>query len=97
MSQVTDRPARRGIGSLVDGYMRRKLRRDIHPALDALGDHDSAPAVNSRVIASQSLVRGEDKESMKLAQSTPSPDDKNDDDLYEVQSKAISTTDVYCV
>jgi hypothetical protein len=97
MSQVTDRPARHGLGNLVDGYVRRKLRRDIHPALDALRDHGNAPAGNSQVIASRSSVRGEDKESMEISQSTPSPDNKDDYDLYEVQSKATSTTDVYCV
>jgi hypothetical protein len=77
MSQAMGKPARHGLGSLVDGYMRRKLRRDIHPALEALGDHHDESEVNSQVIGSQGSVRREDK----LVQSTPSPDDKDDKDL----------------
>ncbi|KAL4768475.1 hypothetical protein BDW60DRAFT_219619 [Aspergillus nidulans var. acristatus] len=89
MSQATGKPARHGLGSLVDGYMRRKLRRDIHPALEALGDHHDESEVNSQVIGSQGSVRGEDTAPMNLVQSTPGPDDKDDNDLDEVYRDAM--------
>ncbi|KAL3428634.1 hypothetical protein BDV09DRAFT_190782 [Aspergillus tetrazonus] len=73
MSQAAGKPARHGLGSVVEGYMKRKLRRDIHPALEALGDHDSDSAVDPQVIGSQSLVRGEDTAPMMPVQSTPVP------------------------
>ncbi|KAL4756181.1 uncharacterized protein BDW70DRAFT_145266 [Aspergillus foveolatus] len=93
MSHATGRPARHGLGSLVDGYMRRKLRRDIHPALEALGDHNNESAVNSQVIRSQSSVRGEDTEPMELVTSTPSAVDKDNNDLDELYRDAMLEKD----
>ncbi|KAL4745413.1 hypothetical protein BDW72DRAFT_186687 [Aspergillus terricola var. indicus] len=93
MSQATGKPARHGLGSVVEGYMRRKLRRDIHPALEALGDHDSDSAADPQVIGSQSLVRGEDTTPMMPVQSTPGPDDKDDKDLDKLYRGAMIEKD----
>ncbi|KAL4738841.1 hypothetical protein BDV11DRAFT_170583 [Aspergillus similis] len=93
MSQVTGRPARHGLGSLVEGYMRRKLRRNIHPALEALGDHDSESAVDSQVIGPQGSVGGEDTAPMQSVHSTPSPDVKDDNDLDELYRGAMLEKD----
>ncbi|KAL4812685.1 hypothetical protein BDW67DRAFT_188465 [Aspergillus spinulosporus] len=89
MSQATDRAPRHGLGSLVEGYMKRKLRRDIHPALETLGDDDNESAINSQVSGSQSSVRVENAAPMKPVQCTPSPDDKDDNDLDELYRDAL--------
>ncbi|KAL4972985.1 hypothetical protein BDW66DRAFT_169088 [Aspergillus desertorum] len=84
MSQATDKPAGHGLGSLVEGYMRRKLRHDIHPTLRVLRDTNNESAVESQVTRSQSSFCGEDTAPMKQIQGTQSPDDKDENSLGDL-------------
>ncbi|KAL4942964.1 hypothetical protein BDV06DRAFT_221656 [Aspergillus oleicola] len=77
MSEATGRPACHGLGSLVEGYMRRKLRHDVHPAFEAFRDDTSQPAVNS--------TEKEDTPLVNQDRGTKSSDDNADtglDDIY---------------
>jgi hypothetical protein len=78
MGEATDRPARHGLGSVVEGYMRRKLRHDVHPAFEAFRDDTSQPAVDSSETKPRSSFNEKVDTLVKQDPSAKSPKDNAD-------------------
>ncbi|GES65507.1 hypothetical protein AN7092.2 [Aspergillus terreus] len=85
--------SRHGLGTLVEGYIRRRLRHDVHPALEGLRDNETQTAVVPQAAKSEDGLHA-----TKTAHVEPNPDtkstgDEDDPDLGELYRDAMREQD----
>ncbi|KAF9885227.1 hypothetical protein FE257_000587 [Aspergillus nanangensis] len=89
----TTSSTRHGLGSLVEGYMRRKLHHEIHPAFETLKDNDGQSSIGSKALKPMDLVRDGAIMPIKQDQEPQNPDDSDDNDLNELYRDALLERD----
>ncbi|KAL4877596.1 hypothetical protein BJY04DRAFT_221967 [Aspergillus karnatakaensis] len=85
--------SRHGLGSVVEGYMRRKLRRDVHPAFESLGDDTTPPAVDSSESRPRSSINGKGSTVGKQDSSTKRTNGDTDTGLDDIYRDALLERD----
>ncbi|KAL5365334.1 hypothetical protein BJX96DRAFT_179746 [Aspergillus floccosus] len=92
MSEKAGGSSRHGLGTLVEGYIRRKLHHDVHPALQGLRDNEQTGA-QPQAGKPEDVLRAETTTPGKPDQDPESIGDKDDNDLGELYRDAMREQD----